>query len=350
MDALPHDPRLSGRSLLKETDLSRAEFLYLVDLAERLREEKRRGLRAQRLAGQNLALIFEKPSTRTRSAFEVAAYDEGAHVTHLGPDESQIGHKESVKDTARVLGRMFDGIEYRGFSQEAVETLSAFAGVPVWNGLTDTWHPTQMLADVLTMRDHAATGLDQVSYCYLGDGRNNTANSLLVTGALLGLDVRVCAPEELWPDPAIRAIAAGLAQSSGASVTVTGDVGEAVAGAGFIYTDVWLSMGEPAESWDARIDLLMPYQVTSEVLAATGNPEVKFLHCLPALHNTETAVGQLIYDKRGLSALEVTGEVFESPASVVFDQAENRMHTIKALIVATLPPLPVIASGDDGAR
>ncbi len=344
MDPLPHEPRLSGRSLLKEIDLSQAEFLYLVDQAAQVRDEKRRGLRTSRLAGRNLALIFEKPSTRTRSAFEVAAHDEGAHVTHLGPDESQIGHKESIKDTARVLGRMFDGIEFRGFSQEAVETLGAFAGVPVWNGLTDTWHPTQMLADILTMRDHAETGLDQVSYCYLGDGRNNTANSLLVTGALLGLDVRVCAPDELWPDPAISAIAAGLARASGASVTVTSAVAEAVEGADFLYTDVWLSMGEPADSWDARIDLLLPYQVTAQVLAATGNPAVKFMHCLPALHNTETEVGRRIYDKRGLSALEVTEEVFESPASVVFDQAENRMHTIKALMMATLPSLPVMAA------
>jgi ornithine carbamoyltransferase len=350
MEPPPLDQRLSGRSLLKETDLTRAEFLYLVDLAEGLRAEKRQGLRPERLAGQNLALIFEKPSTRTRSAFEVAAHDEGAHVTHLGPDESQIGHKESIKDTARVLGRMFDGIEYRGFSQQAVETLGAFAGVPVWNGLTDTWHPTQMLADILTMRDHAATGLDQVSYCYLGDGRNNTANSLLVTGALLGLDVRVCAPAELWPDPAIREMATGLGQASGARVSVTSEVGEAVAGADFLYTDVWLSMGEPAASWDARIDLLLPYQVTTEVLAATGNPAVKFMHCLPALHNTETEVGRLIYDRRGLTALEVTEEVFESPASVVFDQSENRMHTIKALIVATLPSLPKVPASHAAAR
>jgi ornithine carbamoyltransferase len=350
MDPQPPETRLTGRSLLKEVDLSGAEFLYLVDLAEQLREEKRLGLRRKRLAGQNLALIFEKPSTRTRSAFEVAAYDEGAHVTHLGPDESQIGHKESIKDTARVLGRMFDGIEYRGFSQDAVETLGAHAGVPVWNGLTDTWHPTQMLADILTMRDHASTGLDHLSYCYLGDGRNNTANSLLVTGALLGLDVRVCAPEALWPDPAIRAIATELADTSGAKITVSSSVDQAVAGADFLYTDVWLSMGEPAQAWDARIDLLLPYQVTTEVMNATGNPAVKFMHCLPALHNTETEVGKLIYDRRGLSALEVTEEVFESPASVVFDQAENRMHTIKALIIATLPPISLTAAHDGGAR
>ena len=350
MDPQPLDVRLTGRSLLKEIDLSRAEFMYLVDLAEQMRGEKRRGLRPRRLAGQNLALIFEKPSTRTRSAFEVAAHDEGAHVTYLGAAESQIGHKESIKDTARVLGRMFDGIEYRGFSQDAVETLGAYAGVPVWNGLTDTWHPTQMLADMLTMRDHAATGLDQVSYCYLGDGRNNTANSLLVTGALLGLDVRVCAPEALWPDPAIRSIATSLADSSDAQVTVTSAIDQAVAGADFLYTDVWLSMGEPAEAWDARIELLLPYQITMEVMAATGNPAVKFMHCLPALHNTETEIGRLIYDKRGLTALEVTEDVFESSASVVFDQAENRMHTIKALIVATLPAISSIAAVEGIAR
>jgi len=350
-DPRPQAPQLAGRSLLKETDLTRQEFLYLVDLAEQLRREKRSGTRPCRLAGRNLALIFEKASTRTRSAFEVAAYDEGAHVTHLGPDESQIGHKESIKDTARVLGRMFDGIEYRGFSQQAVETLGAFAGVPVWNGLTDTWHPTQMLADILTMRDHAALPLDQVAYCYLGDGRNNTANSLLVTGALLGLDVRICAPEELWPDPSVQSIAATLAQSSGATVTLTADVATGVSGAGFLYTDVWLSMGEPASQWDARIDLLLPYQVSSEVMAATGNPDTKFMHCLPALHNSETEVGKLIYDKRGLSELEVTEEVFESPASVVFDQSENRMHTIKALIVATIPDAATMAArGEASSR
>ena len=291
-------------------------------------------------AGRNLALIFEKPSTRTRSAFEVAAHDEGAHVTYLGPDESQIGHKESIKDTARVLGRMFDGIEYRGYSQEAIETLGAFAGVPVWNGLTDSWHPTQMLADVLTMRDHARKSLNQVSCCYLGDGRNNTANSLLVTGALLGFDVRVCAPEPLCQVRPPVAIAAGLATGSGARVTVTSDIAAAVAGADFLYTDVWVSMGEPHAEWDARIDLLLPYQVNAEVMAAARNPAVKFMHCLPALHNRETEIGKLIYDKRGLSALEVTEDVFESPASIVFDQAENRMHTIKALMIATVPPLP----------
>jgi ornithine carbamoyltransferase len=327
---------LIGRNLLKEIDLSAEEFRYLVDLGGQVKMQKQLGQRTSRLEGRNIALIFEKSSTRTRSAFEVAAHDEGGHVTYLGPDDSQLGRKESVADTARVLGRMFDGIEFRGFTQESVEILGAQAGVPVWNGLTDQWHPTQMLADVLTMRDHAAKPLSDVSYCYLGDGRNNTANSLLVTGALLGLDVRICAPEELWPSPDVQRIAQGLAAGSGARLTVTADVRAAVAAADFLYTDVWLSMGEPAADWDKRIDLLLPYQVNAETMAATGNPAVRFLHCLPALHNTQTQIGQQIYDQRGLSALEVTEEVFESPASVVFDQAENRMHTIKAIMVATI--------------
>ncbi len=287
------------------------------------------------MAGRNIALIFEKTSTRTRSAFEVAAHDEGAHVAYLGPEESQLGRKESMKDTARVLGRMFDGIEYRGSSQQAVETLGTYAGVPVWNGLTDDWHPTQMLADILTMRDNTSKPLAEVSYCYLGDGRNNTANSLLVTGALLGMDVRICAPGPLQPAAAVQGIAGPLAARSGARLTVTADIPAAVAGADYLYTDVWLSMGEPAGQWDERIDLLLPYQVNQGVLAATGNPAVKFMHCLPALHNRDTQIGQLLYDKRGLAALEVTEEVFESPASIVFDQAENRLHTIKAVMVAT---------------
>ena len=330
---------LQGRSLLKETDLTSEEFGYLVELASQVRQQKRDGIAPTRLVGRSIALIFEKTSTRTRCAFEVAAHDEGAHVTYLGPAESQLGRKESMKDTARVLGRMFDGIEFRGSAHEAVETLGAHAGVPVWNGLTDSWHPTQMLADMLTMRDHASTPLDRVSYCYLGDSRNNTANSLLVTGALLGMDVRICAPEPLWPSADVQATARALAAGSGASVTVTADVTAAVAGADFLYTDVWLSMGEPAEQWDQRIDLLLPYQVNADLMAATGNPAVKFMHCLPALHNTDTEIGAKIYASRGLAALEVTEEVFESPASVVFDQAENRMHTIKALMVATIPPL-----------
>jgi ornithine carbamoyltransferase len=302
---------LHGRSLLKEIDLTAAEFCYLVDLGAHLRMEKQMGLPTGRLARRNIALIFEKTSTRTRAAFEVAAHDEGAHVTCIGPEESQLGRKESVKDTARVLGRMFDGIEYRGSAQDAVETLGAYAGVPVWNGLTDDWHPTQMLADILTMRDHTRKPLAEVSYCYLGDGRNNTANSLLVTGALLGMDVRICAPGPLQPSARVHGIARDLAAGSGARLTVTPDVAAAVAGADFLYTDVWLSMGEPAGEWDRRIDLLLPYQVNSEVLAATGNPAVKFLHCLPALHNRQTAIGRRVYEARGLEALEVTEDVFE---------------------------------------
>jgi ornithine carbamoyltransferase len=326
---------LQGRSLLKETDLTAGEFIYLIDLAGQLRMEKHMGQRTSWLAGRNIALIFEKTSTRTRSAFEVAAHDEGAHVTYLGPEDSQLGRKESMKDTARVLGRMFDGIEYRGSSQQAVETLGAYAGVPVWNGLTDDWHPTQMLADILTMRDHTSKPLAEVSYCFLGDGRNNTANSLLVTGALLGMDVRICAPGPLQPAAAVQGIAAKLAADSRARLTVTSDIPAAVAGADYLHTDVWLSMGEPAGEWDDRIDLLLPYQVNQVLMAATGNPAVKFMHCLPALHNRGTQIGQQLYEKRGLEALEVTDEVFESPASIVFDQAENRLHTIKAVMVAT---------------
>ena len=327
---------LRGRSLLKEIDFTAEEFLYLVDLGGRLRADKRAGRRACRLGGRSIALIFEKTSTRTRSAFEVATHDEGGNVTYIGPEDSQLGRKESMKDTARVLGRMFDGIEYRGSAQEKVETLGAWAGVPVWNGLTDDWHPTQSLADILTMRDHTAKPLTDVAYCYLGDGRNNTANSLLVTGCLLGMDVRICAPAPLQPAPGVQAIAGGLAAASGARMTVTADLAAAVAGADFLYTDVWLSMGEPAGEWDARIDALLPSQVNAEAMAATGNPAVKFMHCLPALHNTETEIGQRIHDTRGLAALEVTEEVFESPASIVFDQAENRLHTIKAAMVATI--------------
>ena len=327
---------LRGRSLLTVTDLDAGEFLFLVEEARRLRDDKRRGVTGRRLAGRNLALIFEKTSTRTRSAFEVAAHDEGGHVTYLGPGESQLGHKESVKDTARVLGRMFDGIEYRGHAQESAEILGQFAGVPVWNGLTGTWHPTQMLADILTMTDHSGKPLADVSFCYLGDGRNNTANSLLVTGATLGMDARICAPPALQPSAMVRGIAAGRAAGSGARLLVTEDVNAGVAGADFVYTDVWLSLGEPQDQWDARIDQLLPYQVNAAVLEATGNPAVKFLHCLPVLHNRDTETGQRIYATRGLDALEVTDEVFESPASVVFDQAENRMHTIKALMLATL--------------
>jgi ornithine carbamoyltransferase len=327
---------LQERNLLKETDLTAAEFLDLVELGRQLRLQKRMGLRNNRLAGRNIALIFEKTSTRTRAAFEVAAHDEGGHVTYLGPEDSHIGRKESVKDTARVLGRMFDGIGYRGAAQETVETLGTYAGVPVWNGLTDEWHPTQMLADILTMRDNTRKPLAEVSYCYLGDGRNNVANSLLVTGAMLGMDVRICAPGSLQPSARVQEIAGKLAAGSGARLMMSADIPAAVAGADFLYTDVWLSMGEPAGHWDERIGLLLPYQVNRGVIAATGNPAVKFMHCLPALHNRETELGRRLYERRGLEALEVTEEVFESPASLVFDQADSRMHTIKAVMLATI--------------
>ncbi len=327
---------LQGRSLLRVDDVTKQEFCFVVDLAAQLRDEKRSGTERRRLAGRNVALIFEKASTRTRSAFEVGAHDQGAHVTYLGPDESQLGHKESMADTARVLGRMFDGIEYRGFDQSTVETLAHYAGVPVWNGLTDQWHPTQMLADVRTMRDHSSRPLEDLVCSYVGDARNNTACSLLVTGALLGFDVRLAGPESLLPDHDVRSVAEALAAHSGARLTVTSDVDGAVQGGDFVYTDAWLSMGEPEDRWDERIRLLLPYQVNARLLGATGNPAVRFLHCLPALHNVETRVGTSIFERTGLDALEVTDDVFESEASIVFDQAENRLHTIKALMVATM--------------
>jgi len=326
---------LQGRNLLKETDLTKREFLDLIELAGRLRLQKRMGVRYNRLAGRNIALIFEKTCTRTRSAFEVAAHDEGAHVTYLEPEDSQLGRGEPVKDTARVLGRMFDGIGYRGAAQATVETLGAYAGVPVWNGRTDDWHPTQMLADLMTMCDNTRKRLTAVSYCYLGDGRNSVANSLLVTGALLGMDVRICAPRSLQPPVRVQEIAGKLAADSGARLLVTGNVPTAVRGADFLYTGVWLSAGEPAADWDERIGLLLPYQVNQAVMAATGNPAVKFLHCLPARHNPDTEIGRRPCERRGLEALEVTEEVFESPASVVFEQADNRLHTIKAVMLAT---------------
>ena len=327
---------LFGRSFLKEIDFTKDDFESLLDLASSLRDEKRAHYELQRLVGRNIALIFEKTSTRTRSAFEVAAHDQGAHVSYMGPGETQLGSKESIRDTARVLGRMYDGIEFRGFAHQDVEDLARDAGVPVWNGLTDRWHPTQMLADMLTMRDHSQAPLEEVSYCYIGDGRNNTANSLLVTGALLGMDTRICGPRALWPGDDIVAIAHTLAERSGARLTVTENLEQAVRGADFLYTDVWVSMGEPTETWAARIEELKPFQVSSRVMALTDNPETKFMHCLPAMHDRHTELGEMLYDKFGLSALEVTDEVFESPASIVFDQAENRLHTIKAIMVATL--------------
>ncbi|MFI7326926.1 ornithine carbamoyltransferase [Streptomyces rubiginosohelvolus] len=327
---------LTGRHFLKELDFTSEEFLGLVALAAELKAAKKAGVEVQRLRGKNIALIFEKTSTRTRCAFEVAAADQGAFTTYLDPAGSQMGHKESVKDTARVLGRMFDGIEYRGDSQQAVEELAAHGGVPVFNGLTDDWHPTQMLADVLTMTECREGPLAGTAFAYLGDARFNMGNSYLVTGALLGLDVRIVAPEAYWPDEAVVARARKLAEVSGATITLTGDVAQGVAGADFVATDVWVSMGEPKEVWAERIAALGPYAVTMDVLRATGNPDVKFLHCLPAFHDLGTQVGRDIHARYGLTELEVSDEVFESPHSVVFDQAENRMHTIKAVLVATL--------------
>lgn len=327
---------LRNRHFLKELDFTPQEFRFLVDLSAQLKAAKYAGTEQPRLRGRNIALIFEKTSTRTRCAFEVAAHDQGATTTYLDPSGSQIGHKESIKDTARVLGRMFDGIEYRGHGQEIVEELAAYAGVPVWNGLTDEWHPTQMLADVLTIREHCAKPLTDVALAYLGDARSNMGNSLLVTGALLGMDVRIVAPKQLWPAEEVRKAAQALAESTGARITLTEDVDAGVAGADFLYTDVWVSMGEPKEVWAERIALLKPYQVSMDTVRATGNPAVKFLHCLPAFHDLGTEVGRQMYEATGMTELECTDELFESAHSVVFDQAENRLHTIKAVLVATL--------------
>jgi ornithine carbamoyltransferase len=327
---------LHGRNFLKELDFTPTELRHLIELSAQLKAAKVAGYERPTLVGRNIALIFEKASTRTRCAFEVAAHDQGAHVTYLDPSGSQLGKKESIKDTARVLGRMFDGIEYRGFAQATVETLGQFAGVPVWNGLTDEWHPTQMLADMLTMHEHSFKHPTEIAYCYLGDARNNTARSLLVTGAMLGMDVRIAAPKSLWPDPALVAQARGIADASGARIIVTDDVKEGVLSVDFLYTDVWVSMGEPADTWEERIKLLLPYQVNASVVAATDNPAVAFMHCLPALHDRSTSTGEQLFEHTGLSEFEVTDEVFESPRSIVFDQAENRVHTIKAVMVATL--------------
>ncbi|MES9511101.1 ornithine carbamoyltransferase [Streptomyces sp. NPDC000609] len=327
---------LAGRHFLKELDFTAEEFRGLVELAAELKGAKKSGAETQRLRGKNIALIFEKTSTRTRCAFEVAAADQGASTTYLDPSGSQMGHKESVKDTARVLGRMFDGIEYRGDSQAAVEEVAAHAGVPVFNGLTDDWHPTQMLADVLTMTEHSDKPLERIAFAYLGDARFNMGNSYLVTGALLGMDVRIVAPKAYWPAEGVVAEARRLAGASGATITLTEDVAEGVRGADFVATDVWVSMGEPKEVWAERIAALAPYAVTMDVLRATGNAGVKFLHCLPAYHDLGTEVGRAIEADHGLTELEVTDEVFESAHSVVFDEAENRMHTIKAVLVATM--------------
>jgi ornithine carbamoyltransferase len=327
---------LRNRSFVKELDFTPQELRFLLDLAADLKAAKVGGYEQPRLRGKNIALIFEKTSTRTRCAFEVAAYDQGACVTYLGPSGSQIGHKESMKDTARVLGRMYDGIEYRGFAQETVETLARHAGVPVWNGLTDRFHPTQTLGDVLTMREHSDKHLRDIAYCYLGDARNNVGNSLLAMGSLLGMDVRLCAPAALWPEDDLVAACRAVAAETGARLMLTESVDEGVKGVDYLYTDVWVSMGEPKEVWDERVKLLRAYQVNMDVVARTGNPRVKFMHCLPAFHNRETTVGAEIYATTGLDGLEVTEEVFESAQSIVFDQAENRLHTIKAIMVATL--------------
>jgi ornithine carbamoyltransferase len=327
---------LRGRHLLTLADYAPAEITHLLDLAAELKAAKREGREERRLVGRNIALVFEKDSTRTRSAFEVAAFDEGAHVTFIGPSGSHIGHKESIRDTARVLGRMYDAIAYRGFAQETVEALARWSGVPVYNGLTDEWHPTQTLADFLTFREHVPKRDGEITFCYLGDARFNMANSYLVDGAKLGMDVRIGAPRSLWPRDEVAAQARSIASETGGRITITDDVAEAVKDADVLLTDVWVSMGESNDVWAERIELLKPFQINAGTMRLTGNPDVRFMHCLPAFHDTETEVGREIHEKFGLDCLEVTGEVFESPASLVFDEAENRMHTIKAILVATL--------------
>ena len=327
---------LRNRSFLKLLDFTPKEIKFLLDLSLDLKKAKYGGYEQQRLKGKNIALIFEKDSTRTRCAFEVAAFDQGALVTYLGPSGSQIGKKESMKDTARVLGRMYDGIEYRGYAQKTVEELAAYSGVPVWNGLTNEFHPTQILADFLTMMEHSDKPLNQVKFCYLGDARNNMGNSLLVGAAKMGMDFRAAAPKSVQPSEELVAQCREIAKETGAKITITDNVAEAVKDCDFLYTDVWVSMGEPAEVWIERINLLKPYQVNMDVIKKTGNPKVKFLHCLPAFHNRETTIGEDIFKKFGLDGMEVVDEVFESEHSIVFDQAENRLHTIKAVMVATL--------------
>ncbi|MGC9070465.1 MAG: ornithine carbamoyltransferase [Elusimicrobiales bacterium] len=328
---------LRGRHFLKEIDFTKEEFMFLIDLAFDLKKAKYAGTEQPKLKGKNIALIFEKTSTRTRCAFEVAAYDQGAHVTYIDPNSTQLGHKESIKDTARVLGRMYDGIEYRGFGQDIVEEIAKYAGVPVWNGLTNEWHPTQTLADMMTMIEHSSKPIEQISYAYVGDARFNMGRSLLVTGALLGMDVRIGAPKGLQPPADVIEIAKRLSEKSSARITITADPAVAVKGVDFVYTDVWVSMGEPKEVWEQRIKLLKPYQVNLQLMKKTKNPKVKFMHCLPSFHNDETKIGKEIAQNFGLkNGIEVTEDVFESPASIVFDQAENRVHTIKAIMVATL--------------
>jgi ornithine carbamoyltransferase len=327
---------LHGRSFLKELDFTPDELRFLLKLSQDLKAAKYGGYEEKRLVGKEIALIFEKSSTRTMTSFEVAAYDQGACVTYLGPSGSQIGYKESMKDTARVLGRTFDGIEYRGFAQETVEILAKYAGVPVWNGLTDEFHPTQILADMLTMTEHSSKHLNEIAYAYLGDARNNMGNSLMIGGVKLGMDVRLVAPEALWPSDDLVKTAEEIAAETGARLTITADVDAGVDGVDYLYTDVWVSMGEDASVWGERIDLLKAYQINMDVIGKTGNPNVKFMHCLPAFHNRDTTVGEDIFQKFGMDGLEVTDEVFESRHSIVFDQAENRLHTIKAVLCATL--------------
>ncbi len=327
---------LKNRNFLKLLDFTAEEIEYLIDMAANFKRAKSDGTEKQLLKGKNIALIFEKASTRTRCAFEVAAFDQGAHVTYLGPTGSQIGHKETMKDTARVLGRMYDGIEYRGFGQEIVEELGKYAGVPVWNGLTNEYHPTQVLADFLTAKEHLNKPFREMVFVYIGDGRNNMANSLMIGGAKLGMDMRIVAPAEVQPEPQLVNQCKVIAEASGAKITITTEVDQGVAGADIIYTDVWVSMGEPAEVWKQRINLLQPYQVNSSLMAKTGKTSTIFMHCLPSFHNIETRVGKNLFNDFGIKEMEVTDTVFESDASVVFDEAENRMHTIKAVIVATL--------------
>ncbi|ELK8590081.1 TPA: ornithine carbamoyltransferase [Vibrio vulnificus] len=328
---------LRNRNFLKLLDFSIKEIQFLIDLSADLKKAKYAGTEQKKLLGKNIALIFEKASTRTRCAFEVAAFDQGAQVTYIGPSGSQIGDKESMKDTARVLGRMYDGIQYRGFGQAIVEELGAFAGVPVWNGLTDEFHPTQILADFLTMLEHSqGKALADIQFAYLGDARNNVGNSLMVGAAKMGMDIRLVGPQAYWPDEELVAACQAIAKQTGGKITLTENVAEGVQGCDFLYTDVWVSMGESPEAWDERVALMKPYQVNMNVLKQTGNPNVKFMHCLPAFHNDETTIGKQVADKFGMKGLEVTEEVFESEHSIVFDEAENRMHTIKAVMVATL--------------
>jgi ornithine carbamoyltransferase len=327
---------LRGRNFLRLADYTPEDIRYLIDLAAELKAAKKNGTEEQKLVGKEIALIFEKDSTRTRCAFEVAAYDQGAHVTFIGPSGSHMGHKETAKDTARVLGRMYDAIEFRGFAQDVADELAQWSGVPVYNGLTDEWHPTQMLADFLTFTEHTDKPFEEITFCYLGDARFNMADSYLVAGAKLGMHVRIASPKQLWPREEIQEIAHATAAETGGTILLTEDVAEAVKDADFLLTDVWVSMGEADDVWKERIELLTPYQVNTKTMALTGNPNTKFMHCLPAFHNTDTQVGKEIYEKFGMESLEVTEEVFESPASIVFDEAENRLHTIKAVMVATI--------------